>query len=152
MCVFIRSFQTFFFFFQSDLPFCIPSSSYAQQHLVFSLFFQKILATHWGMWHLSSRARDQTHSPSIERQSLNHWTAREVPIFSIFSLAVLIVKIPCGFNLHPPITSKIQHLFLCLLAVHISSLVLCLFMSSAHLLIGLFIFHSWLHTVYSILV
>ena len=31
------------------------------------------------MWDLSSPTRDQTHTPCIGRQSLNHRTAREVP-------------------------------------------------------------------------
>ena len=30
------------------------------------------------MWDLSSLTRDRTHTPCIERQSVNHWTAREV--------------------------------------------------------------------------
>ena len=33
---------------------------------------------HWGMWDLSSPTRDWTHTPCIGRQTLNHWTAREV--------------------------------------------------------------------------
>ena len=33
----------------------------------------------WGMWDLSSPTRDQTCIPCIGRQSLNLWTAREVP-------------------------------------------------------------------------
>ena len=36
-----------------------------------------------GMWDLSSLARDRTRSPCIGRQSLNHWTTREVPHFAI---------------------------------------------------------------------
>ena len=32
-----------------------------------------------GMWDLSSPIRDAIHTPCIGRQSLNHWTAREVP-------------------------------------------------------------------------
>ena len=32
-----------------------------------------------GMWDLSSSTRDRTCTPCIGRQSLNHWTAREVP-------------------------------------------------------------------------
>ena len=32
-----------------------------------------------GMWDLSSLTRDGTHTPCLGRQSLNHWTAREVP-------------------------------------------------------------------------
>ena len=33
----------------------------------------------WGMWDLSAPTSDQIHTAYIGRQSLNHWTAREVP-------------------------------------------------------------------------
>ena len=36
----------------------------------------------WGVWDLSSLTRDQTLNPYIERQSLNHWTTKEVPLGS----------------------------------------------------------------------
>ena len=39
-----------------------------------------------GMWDLSSPTRDRTRNPCIGRQSLNHWTAREVPILPHFIL------------------------------------------------------------------
>ena len=32
-----------------------------------------------GMWDLSSLTRDQTCTSYIGRQSVNHWTTREVP-------------------------------------------------------------------------
>ena len=32
-----------------------------------------------GMQNLSSLTRNQTHAPSVARQTLNHWTTREVP-------------------------------------------------------------------------
>ena len=32
------------------------------------------------MWDLSSLTRDQTNAPVLEVQSLNHWTAKEVPL------------------------------------------------------------------------
>ena len=34
-----------------------------------------------GMWGLSSRTRDQACTPCIGKQSLLHWTTREVPSF-----------------------------------------------------------------------
>ena len=34
-----------------------------------------------GMWDLRSLTRDGTHTPCIGRQSLNHWTARDVPVY-----------------------------------------------------------------------
>ena len=37
------------------------------------------------MWDLSSLTRDQTHTLCIGRQSLNHWTSREVPAFVFIS-------------------------------------------------------------------
>lgn len=33
-----------------------------------------------GMWDPSFPTWDQTHTPHIERRSLNHWTARRVPL------------------------------------------------------------------------
>ena len=39
-----------------------------------------------GMWDLSSPTRDQTHTRCIRRESLNHWTTREVPAPQFFPL------------------------------------------------------------------
>ena len=36
------------------------------------------------MWDLSSPTRDQNYVPRIARHILNHWTAREVPIYHFF--------------------------------------------------------------------
>ena len=34
-----------------------------------------------GMWDLTSLTRNGAHVPCVERQTLNHWATREVPIF-----------------------------------------------------------------------
>ena len=46
-----------------------------------------------GMWDLSSPTRGRTHTPYIGRQSLNHWTAREVLDLWGFSVWILPVAL-----------------------------------------------------------
>ena len=57
----------------------------------------------WGMWDLSSLTRDRTCILCIGRWSLNHWTAREVPITTVsedrgchlfWRLELLVVALP----------------------------------------------------------
>ena len=43
------------------------------------LLFYVLVFRPRGMWDLSSLTRDRTRTPCIGRQSLNHWTTREVP-------------------------------------------------------------------------
>ena len=54
----------------------------------------------WGMWELSSPTRDRTPTSCTGRQSLNHWTTREVPHTLIllawplmaFQFAIFVLK------------------------------------------------------------
>ena len=48
------------------------------------LLFDILVFWPLGIWDLSSPTRDWTHSPYIRRQSLSHWTAREVPLPCVF--------------------------------------------------------------------
>ena len=49
-----------------------------------NLFFNFWLHPLHGMWYLGSPTRDGTCAPCIGRQSLNHWTDREVPRRQIY--------------------------------------------------------------------
>ena len=41
-----------------------------------------VLAALCCMWNRSALTRDRTSAPSVEMQSPNHWTSREVPKYS----------------------------------------------------------------------
>ena len=42
------------------------------------------------MWDFTSLIRDQTHTPCIGKQSLNHWTTREVPHLFVKNLNTVL--------------------------------------------------------------
>ena len=50
------------------------------------IFAFYLLAALYNMWGLSSLIRHWTFDPALEVQSFNHWTIREVPKASIYSV------------------------------------------------------------------
>ena len=71
---------TFFFNFNFWKIFLMWITFKVFTELVTTLFLFYVLGfSPWGMWDLSSPTRDWTATPFIGRQSLNHWTTREVP-------------------------------------------------------------------------
>ena len=48
------------------------------------LLFYVLVFWPWGMWDFSLPTRDRTHILCTGRQSLNHWTTREVPVELMF--------------------------------------------------------------------
>ena len=71
-----------------------------------------------GMWDISSPTRDQTHTPCIGRQSLNHWTAREVPRTSVLTVRQNLVSASSSKTFQTPPTLPLQgrkNNFLCTL-------------------------------------
>ena len=54
----------------------------------FTILLLLYVLTFWppGKWDLSSLTKDQTHSLCLGRQSLNHWSTREIPVISFLLL------------------------------------------------------------------
>ena len=70
--------------------------------------------------------------------SLNPHQYFVISLFII--LAILIILSHCGFNLPPLMINVVEHIFMGLFAICISSLLKYFFMSFTHFVIGLFVF------------
>ena len=73
------SFFSFFFFFFFDVE--NFQSLYWICYNIVSGFYVLVFWSQ-GMWDPTSLTMNQMHTPSMRRQSPNHWTAREVPALS----------------------------------------------------------------------
>ena len=86
---FVPASPDFFFFFDVDYFFKVFI-----EFVTILLLFYVLVFWPQGMWDLSSSTWDWTHTHCIGRQSINHWTTREVPdsflvCFLSFPLSVL---------------------------------------------------------------
>ena len=57
---------------------------FTESATILLLFFMFLVFWLWGMWDLGSPTRDGTFMPWVGRQTLNHWTTREVPTRTFF--------------------------------------------------------------------
>ena len=61
-------------------------------------------------------------------------------LFVDFLMMAILTSVNCSFDFHLSNMSNVEHLFMCFLAVCMSSLEGCLFKSFSHFLSGLFVF------------
>ena len=78
----------------------------------------------WGLWVLSCSTRGGTRTLCIRRQSLNHWTAREVPVHSSSVIFILSRPFPQSPHSHAPSSPPLS-LFLVAVLTVFSSWLAC---------------------------
>ena len=70
------------------------------EFVIILLVFYVLIFWPRGTWDLSSLIRDQSHTPSIGGQSLNHWTTWEVPALldSVLSHLSICLSMYLGYT------------------------------------------------------
>ena len=79
------------------VPYFFIFLKYFSHSHIFSFFFF-FLATLRRMWDLNSLQDMKPSLPAVEAGSLNHWTAREVPLYFLLYAEIILEQILCEIS------------------------------------------------------
>ena len=117
----------YYFYGSVFFPFSLSKSPEVYYSLIFNALRDFHASFHSALW---------IYNPTNSTPSFPFLHIFSNMLFLVFFLIAIITVVRwlsyCGFDLHFPMVNDVEHLFMCLLAIYMSSLEKWLFRSSAH--------------------